>query len=140
MRKTSCIRRLSARYAMNRPGSAGCDWIVGCSESSAISGSTSVGPNVSRTSLWTRRASSPPRMSAKPPSICSTSNTRGALLALPEEQRSVLCPVVLEGLSYQETATTLGVPIGTVMSRLSRACGDGLAHACDPLRMTAAKR
>ncbi len=40
---------------------------------------------------------------------------------LPEAQRSALHLVAVEGLSYQETATALGVPIGTIMSRLSRA-------------------
>lgn len=43
------------------------------------------------------------------------------LNALPEEQRSVLLLVSVEDLSYEETAKVLGVPVGTVMSRLSRA-------------------
>jgi RNA polymerase sigma-70 factor (ECF subfamily) len=40
---------------------------------------------------------------------------------LPAEQRSVLLLVTLEDMSYDEVARTLGIPIGTVMSRLSRA-------------------
>jgi RNA polymerase sigma-70 factor (ECF subfamily) len=43
-----------------------------------------------------------------------------AFSALPEEQRTVLLLVAVEDLSYEETARVLGVPIGTVMSRLSR--------------------
>jgi len=43
-----------------------------------------------------------------------------AFAALPEEQRAVLLLVGVEDLSYQEAARVLGVPIGTVMSRLSR--------------------
>ena len=39
---------------------------------------------------------------------------------LPEEQRSVLLLVGVEDLSYGEAARVLGVPIGTVMSRLAR--------------------
>jgi len=40
---------------------------------------------------------------------------------LPEDQRAVLLLVAVEGLEYGETAAVLGVPVGTVMSRLSRA-------------------
>lgn len=39
---------------------------------------------------------------------------------LPEEQRSVVLLVSVEDLSYAETAAVLGVPVGTVMSRLAR--------------------
>jgi len=41
--------------------------------------------------------------------------------ALPEEHRAVIALISVQGLSYQEAATTLGVPVGTVMSRLHRA-------------------
>lgn len=44
-----------------------------------------------------------------------------ALAQLPEEQRTVLLLVTVEELSYAETAKVLEVPVGTVMSRLSRA-------------------
>src|SRR5271167_4863401 len=43
-----------------------------------------------------------------------------AFAALPEEQRSVLVLIAVEDLSYEDAARVLGVPIGTVMSRLSR--------------------
>jgi len=44
-----------------------------------------------------------------------------SIARLPDEQRAVLLLVTLEELSYEEVARTLGIPIGTVMSRLSRA-------------------
>lgn len=44
-----------------------------------------------------------------------------AMAKLPVEQRTVLLLVGLEQFTYEEAARVLGVPIGTVMSRLSRA-------------------
>jgi RNA polymerase sigma-70 factor (ECF subfamily) len=44
-----------------------------------------------------------------------------ALADLPAEFRAVIDLVDLQGLSYAQTAETLGVPTGTVMSRLHRA-------------------
>jgi RNA polymerase sigma-70 factor (ECF subfamily) len=43
-----------------------------------------------------------------------------ALEQLPEEQRQAVLLAGLEGLEYREIAQVQGVPIGTVMSRLSR--------------------
>jgi len=44
-----------------------------------------------------------------------------AVERLPDAQRSVMLLVAVEGLSYHEAATVLGVPSGTVVSRLARA-------------------
>jgi RNA polymerase sigma factor (sigma-70 family) len=41
--------------------------------------------------------------------------------ALPDSQRAVMHLIAIEGFSYQATAELLNIPIGTVMSRLSRA-------------------
>jgi RNA polymerase sigma-70 factor (ECF subfamily) len=64
-----------------------------------------------------------------------------AIETLPAEQRQVLLLVGLEGMKYDEVATVLGVPIGTVMSRLSRAreavrnrLSDGQAESGPTLR------
>lgn len=71
-----------------------------------------------------------------------------ALYCLPVEQREVLLLVCVEELSYQEASSALGVPIGTVMSRLSRARehmrvlltegpvqGQGAARKAPPLKV-----
>lgn len=49
------------------------------------------------------------------------SRTWRLIAALPEDQRGVLTLVCVEGLSYRDTAEILGIPVGTVMSRLARA-------------------
>ncbi len=47
--------------------------------------------------------------------------TVAALGDLPDEQRLAVSLVVIEGQSYREAAEALGVPIGTLTSRLARA-------------------
>jgi RNA polymerase sigma-70 factor (ECF subfamily) len=49
-----------------------------------------------------------------------TRDIENALEQLPDEQRSVILLVGLEGLSYADVAAITGAPLGTVMSRLSR--------------------
>lgn len=44
-----------------------------------------------------------------------------ALARLPDQQREVMLLIGLEQFSYDEAAQVIGVPVGTVMSRLSRA-------------------
>lgn len=56
-----------------------------------------------------------------PEQIAMNTQIVNAVQRLPEAQRVVMLLVAVEGLSYSETAEALSVPIGTVMSRLSRA-------------------
>ena len=46
---------------------------------------------------------------------------RATMLQLAPEHRAVLMVVCVDGLTYKEAADVLGIPIGTVMSRLARA-------------------
>ncbi len=47
-------------------------------------------------------------------------NLQAALDRLPVEQKEILLLVALEDMAYADVAATLGIPLGTVMSRLSR--------------------
>jgi RNA polymerase sigma-70 factor, ECF subfamily len=61
---------------------------------------------------------------AVPPAQQASSEMRDVMRGLhelPPEQRQVILLVAVEGFEYAEVAAMLGVPIGTVMSRLSRA-------------------
>ena len=56
-----------------------------------------------------------------PPGLQEAAEIAEALDAISLEQRTVLLLAVVEGFTCREIAGILGVPIGTVMSRLSRA-------------------
>jgi len=51
----------------------------------------------------------------------TVNRVRGAIESLPADFREVVVLRELEGLSYKEIADVVGIPIGTVMSRLARA-------------------
>lgn len=46
---------------------------------------------------------------------------KSIMAELPDEQRTILSLVAVEGFSYKEAAEMMNIPVGTVMSRLSRA-------------------
>jgi len=63
---------------------------------------------------------------------------RGAVARLPEEYRAAVSLRDLEGVPYTEVAATLGVPLGTVKSRISRGrllLGQTLGPLRAPLRV-----
>lgn len=47
-------------------------------------------------------------------------SVRQALARLPEQQRTAVSLVLIEGLAYKEAAEVMGIPIGTLTSRLAR--------------------
>lgn len=65
-------------------------------------------------------AISPPGAAATQEAGLEMQDVLAALDQLPEEQKSLLLLVGVEDLSYDDAARVLGVPPGTVMSRLSR--------------------
>lgn len=62
-------------------------------------------------------ASQPPNQ----PDRVTLGETVNALMDLPEDLRAVLTLVAIDGMSYRDAADCLGIPVGTLMSRLGRA-------------------
>jgi RNA polymerase sigma factor (sigma-70 family) len=62
----------------------------------------------------------PPMSSAQTDTLVIR-DMESALRQLPVEQREILLLIALEEMTYEEVATSLQIPLGTVMSRLSRA-------------------
>jgi len=62
-----------------------------------------------------------PTVAARQDTALEVHDVLAALDQLPEEQKSLLLLVGVEDFSYDDAARILGMPIGTVMSRLSRA-------------------
>jgi RNA polymerase sigma-70 factor (ECF subfamily) len=76
-----------------------------------------VRPNVVELTEFTPGTGTPPGQGDR----LALRDVANGLERLPDDQRQVLLLVGLEGFSYEEAASITGAPIGTVMSRLSRA-------------------
>jgi RNA polymerase sigma factor (sigma-70 family) len=62
-----------------------------------------------------------PSIAPRQEAVLEAQDVLAALDDLPEEQKSILLLIGVEDFSYDEAARILGMPIGTVMSRLARA-------------------
>jgi RNA polymerase sigma-70 factor (ECF subfamily) len=117
----ACVRGLE-RASQLQPGSSPLSWMFSIVHSTWI--------NELRARSVRRRASMewddnfletvPDPGARNPEAAVLSGEVIAAVERLPEAQRIVMLLVAVEGLSYAEAAETLGVPIGTVMSRLSR--------------------
>lgn len=73
----------------------------------------------------TERRADPPSADPAPPELAQARETgelvTAAIAGLPDEARETLVLRDVEGLRYEEIAEVLGIPVGTVRSRLNRA-------------------
>lgn len=110
------LERAWSRVAQWRPGSDLRTWLFAIMHNLRIDQLRR--PAVSMTSFEDEMLELPTR--ATQTDGIELEELAAALTRLPEEQRAVLLLVALEDMSYAEVAASLGLPLGTVMSRLSR--------------------
>jgi len=114
-----CLERALARWRLRRRDGNLRAWLFTIQRNLFLSGlrrGRRRGPDVDIDAL-----AAVPSAEASQDSELMRRDVLAELDALSEEQRSVLLLVAVEDFSYAETARILGVPLGTVMSRLSRA-------------------
>ena len=119
----ACVRALEKQHQY-RPGTSALNWLLSIVHS--------VWLNEVRARQFRRRASVrwttesadtfADRSTAQTPDVdVLHRQIIAAVEELPDAQRAVMVLVAVEGLTYQEAAEALSIPIGTVMSRLARA-------------------
>lgn len=115
-----CLERAISRWILHRTGTDLRAWLFTILHNLFISARRSERRRPLHTALddETEAASSVP---ATQDSQWLGRDILSQLAALSEDHRSVLLLVGVEGLAYGDVAAVLGVPVGTVMSRLSRA-------------------
>jgi RNA polymerase sigma-70 factor (ECF subfamily) len=118
----ACVRALERTHQL-RPGTAPLSWMFSIVQSTWLNEQRARKVRSRGSVDWDHEfletVADP--LAATPEQHAMDSQIVSAVQALPEAQRVVMLLVGVEGLSYNEAADALGVPIGTIMSRLSRA-------------------
>jgi RNA polymerase sigma-70 factor (ECF subfamily) len=115
-----CIERALRKHALYDPERPMRAWLYTILRNLHVSGRRSQlrqGASVGLDQVPSGADAVPPRQEDR----LALADVEEAVQRLPLVQREVLLLVVLEEMSYRDVAEVLGVPIGTVMSRLSRA-------------------
>lgn len=110
------LERAWQRRAQWRPGSGVRPWLFGIMHNLRVD-------QLRRTSIATLPMDDDLDLPVRPTQndALEVRDLEAALQQLGEEQRTVLLLVAIEEMSYADVAETLGIPPGTVMSRLARA-------------------
>lgn len=113
-----CLERALSRWLLRRPGGNLRSWLFAILHNGFVSSRRQAARRGAHMSLDERA----PELGepAVQESAMAVRDLLVALDTLPDEQRAVLLLVGIEDLTYDEAARVLDVPIGTVMSRLSR--------------------
>ena len=112
------LERALSRWALLRPGSQPMVWLLAIMHNVAVNGHRA---GARRLEQITDDGTLPePGLPPTQGDGLAYGDLLRCIERLPEEQRSVLLLVCVEELSYAQCAKVLGVPQGTVMSRLSR--------------------
>ena len=113
-----CLERAWSRGHLFRPGSDLRAWLFTILHNLHANASRRYNTRPAEVSLADETYT--PSTAATQGDIVALNELRSALTEVPEDQRQVLLMVGMEQMTYQEVAIVLGIPIGTVMSRLHR--------------------
>ncbi|GGD11209.1 sigma-70 family RNA polymerase sigma factor [Aureimonas glaciei] len=114
-----CLERAVGRWHLRRPDGDLRAWLFAILRNLHLSGlrqRSRRGPHVALDEM-----ASPPAVDGDQDGRAGLRDILAGLDALSEEHRTILLLVGVEDMSYDEAARVIGLPVGTVMSRLSRA-------------------
>jgi len=139
-----CLERTISRWHQRRAGGDARTWVFAILHNLAMSRLRQAARRGPHLELAAASDAALARPAAHDAGLAHAELLR-ALAELPADQRSVLLLVGVEELSYADAARVLDVPIGTVMSRLSRARDrlhrllDGDLPAAQPIPLRSVK-